>query len=204
LAKVIALTVLIGLGGAYLAARSCMSAADDAHSPRVADAAGFARMCAAFLHSGDVDAALAAGRKAIELDPRNVGAHVGLGDALAAAKAWRDALASYREAARLEPNLVAAHRGAANALGALDDLPGAERELRECVRLAPDDAESHMNLASNLGVQRRFAEAIDEMKRADELGSQRSDWTYPTKDWIAEFERELLEHGDAPKPPVER
>jgi len=156
------------------------------------------------LASGDLGDALAAARRAVEIDPGNVDAHLCLGDALAAMKVWPDALASFREAARLRPNSFQSHRGAAHALSALDDTPGAERELRECVRLAPDDAASHANLASNLALQKRFAEAIAEMKRADELASQRTDWKYPTKDWIAEFERELLEHGDAPETPPER
>lgn len=156
------------------------------------------------LANGELGEALVAAHKAVEIEPRDFSARVCMGEVLAAMKQWPDALESFRKAALLEPNWYPAHRGAAQALSALDDTSGAERELHECVRIAPNDAESHMNLASNLAVQKRFAEAIEEMKRADELGSQRPDWKYPTKEWIAEFERELLEHGDAPDSPVER
>jgi tetratricopeptide (TPR) repeat protein len=204
IAHVLVLTLLVGGGGALWAVRSCAPPPDDAHSPRAADAAGFAQMSAVFLRSGDVDAAVAAGRTAIELDRRNVEAHLNLGDALARKSEWNEALANYREALRLRPECVEAHFGIGQASNALDDTQGAEHAFRECIRLRPDYAEAHMNLASNLAVQERFAEAIEEMKRANELGSQRADWKYPTKDWIAEFERELLEHGDAPKSPVER
>jgi cytochrome c-type biogenesis protein CcmH/NrfG len=156
------------------------------------------------LARGDLDAATDEARDAVVSDPRNPEAQLCLADVIAARSNWREALERYREAARLDPDSFPAHRGAANALNALEDTPGAERELRECLRLSPDDAKTHMNLASNLAVQGRFTEAIAEMKRAHELGSRDGNWSYPTHEWIAEFERELAEQGDTSTRPTKR
>lgn len=158
-------------------------------------------LCRTLLARGDLDAATDEARDAVVSDPRNPEAQLCLADVIAARSNWREALERYREAARLDPDSFPAHRGASDALNALEDSLGAERELRECLRLAPDDAKTHMNLASNLAVQGRFSEAISEMKRAHELGSRDGNWTYPTHEWITEFERELAEQGGEPKHP---
>jgi lipoprotein NlpI len=71
----------------------------------------FVRQAQAALKSGDIDAALAAARKAVEADPKAPASHFVLGEALAAQRKHPEAIAAYTRALELDPKyLIAADR----------------------------------------------------------------------------------------------
>jgi WD40 repeat protein/tetratricopeptide (TPR) repeat protein len=62
-------------------------------------------------------------------------------------------------------------------------------EYRAAIRRRPDFAEAYCNLGLLLGKQGDYAEALEMRRKGHELGSQRSDWKYPSAQWVAHAER---------------
>jgi lipoprotein NlpI len=76
-----------------------------------ADIDEFVKQARAALKSGDVDAALAAARKAVEADPKAPAGHFVLGEGLAVQRKHPEAIAAYTQALELDPKyLIAADR----------------------------------------------------------------------------------------------
>ena len=61
--------------------------------------------------------------------------------------------------------------------------------IRAAIRLEPAYAEAHCNLGHSLRQTGRYAEALEELRRGDELGSKRPDWRYPSAEWVRQCER---------------
>jgi Flp pilus assembly protein TadD len=127
------------------------------------------RLGAALLFCGWPVGAAQAFRDAARISPGMAEAHLGLGEALARRRRWREAGAAFREAARLLPHSVEARgnlvlalwhgRLPADALGALHDLS----------RLRPDQAELHLLRGALLLEMGRPAEAIAALRWAARL-----------------------------------
>ena len=127
----------------------------------------------------DVELSIAEFKQAIALDPNFALAHVGISDSYAVMPSYaymsgRDATplakAAAKQALQLDPNLAEAH--ASYAAAPYFDLSWSESasEYRRAIELNPNVATNHYGYALNfLLPQKRFDEAIAEVKRALEL-----------------------------------
>jgi tetratricopeptide (TPR) repeat protein len=124
-------------------------------------------------HSREADetleAAVAAGRRAIELRPNDEWAHFQLGLALAEQGNPHEAVAEWRTAIRLRPGHVEAHSNLATALSRQGKLDEAMDEWRETIRLNPELAYAHSGKGGVLRDQGKFDEAIATYREAMRL-----------------------------------
>lgn len=95
------------------------------------------------LASGDVPAALAAARAAVDKRPRSHEAHYQLGRALLASGHPQPAAEALRQACRLAPRQWRNHLRLATALMELGDWRQARAELEQAERLAPRESDVH-------------------------------------------------------------
>ena len=126
-------------------------------------------------------AAVAYFNQAIEEDPNYAQAYSGLADTYALLGDWqyavmtpRDALPKAKAAAvkalELESGLGEAHNSLAFCLDGFDwDFESAEKEFRRAIELNPSYATAHHWYAWHLALVGRNAEAITEMKKAQDL-----------------------------------
>ena len=91
-------------------------------------------------------------RAALRLDPENVKAHFGLGNALREQGKLDEAAALYRAAIRIKPDFGPAHHNLAYILLQQGNVDGAIAEGRESLRLQPDAVAVPGNLAWLLAV----------------------------------------------------
>jgi tetratricopeptide (TPR) repeat protein len=114
--------------------------------------------------------------RAAELEPTSGAVHRFLGDCHAANNMSRAAIAAYRTAIRLNPRDAAAM----SALGCLFEAQGENPEIslvfcRESVGLAPENALFRYRLGQQFFKQNRLSEALQEFRKAQELGYDASD-----------------------------
>lgn len=133
--------------------------------------------------------ALEAFREATRLKPELVRAHQNLGVALSRVSRLPESTAAYQRVVDLRPDDAIAHYDFGNALSDQGRYVEAEAAFRRSISLKPDFAESHCNLATVLQCQGEFKQALAEFKRGHELGSRRSNWSYPSEHWITECQR---------------
>jgi serine/threonine-protein kinase len=115
-------------------------------------------------------------REAIRLKPDLAAAHSNLGLALAAQGKLEQAVAAYKEAIRLRPSFPSTHYNLGNALVRLGRLAKATASYAEAIRLKPDYGEAHMNRGSALTELGKFRQALDALRKAQELCARRPDW----------------------------
>jgi Flp pilus assembly protein TadD len=136
---------------------------------------------------GQFDAAVAAFREAIRLDPASAEAHLGLGQVLQQKKDAAGAAAAFAAAEQLNRKKADAQaaefaRSAGLAKLAGGDLAGALERLREAVRLAPEDAQAHAQLARALQKAGARAEAEKHLTEARRLAPWLAARTDPQED----------------------
>jgi serine/threonine-protein kinase len=108
-----------------------------------------------------LDAAIAALRETIKIQPKNVGAHFSLGSALGRQGKHDEAIAAYGEVIRLQPDHVGAHINLGGILCDIKhDYDGALVAFREALRLQPDAAGAHGNVGEVLAIQGKLDEAL--------------------------------------------
>ena len=90
--------------------------------------------------------AVAACKKAIELDPKSAAAHTNLGVALRDSKDVAGAIAACKKAIELDPKCVAAHNNLGSRLRDGKDLPAAVAAYKKAIELDPKSVEAHINL----------------------------------------------------------
>jgi protein O-GlcNAc transferase len=130
------------------------------------DAAVLRRLGDAQFSLGDMDAAAATFRKAIELDPRHPRAHNNLGRTLARVQEREAAVASFRRALALDPGYAIAHNNLGICLGQSGDLEGACECYARAIALNPRFAEAHSNRGNVLLLLDRPQEALASHERA--------------------------------------
>ncbi len=102
------------------------------------------------LLSTDPDSAMATLRQAVELEPSDVVALTGLGDAHKALEQFAKATEYYQRALALNPSHVTAIHNQALSYKLNDQLPLALSQYEQALVLAPDSAEIHYNYANAL------------------------------------------------------
>jgi tetratricopeptide (TPR) repeat protein len=154
------------------------------------------RLADALIHLAKPDEAIAEYREAARLAPGDHESRTELANALKGIGKVADAVAEYRKAIQLKPDYAIAHFNLGIALGLQGRLDDVVVEFREAIRLQPDHAEAHCNLGQVLETQGKFREALAERRTGHALGSKRSDWPYPSDQWVRRAERfvELEEH----------
>jgi Flp pilus assembly protein TadD len=108
---------------------------------------------------GKHEEAVAAFRRAIQLNPRYVAAHLQLGTTLAQLNRLEDALAELRTAARLDPRNGEVPFRIANCLRQAGRQEEAVAAYFESIRIEPGVVESWLNLGVTLAGLERFEEA---------------------------------------------
>jgi tetratricopeptide (TPR) repeat protein len=114
--------------------------------------------------------AVAALRKATELDPKNEAAYYNLGITLRDQQKLEDAVRAFRKALELDPNSAKAHTSLGVALSEQRKLDEAVAAYRKAIELDPNDAyAAHNNLGNALRHQRKLDEAVAAFRKAIEL-----------------------------------
>jgi len=122
-----------------------------------------------FAQLGRLDEGIAILKRAIELDPNNVGAHINLGFAYLS-KRWLDqAIKEYKRAVELDPNNVGAHVTLGTAYLRRGWLDKAITELKRAVELDPSNVEVHVNLGNAYDMKGWTDQAIATYERAIDL-----------------------------------
>ena len=145
----------------------------------------------------DYAAAEAEFRAAIRLKPNDPTALCCLGEALRNQGKIEEALAQDGAALKLLPDepIIRYDRGLALFVqGKIDE---AMAEYRAAIRLAPGLAYAHYDLGQVLLLKQpgRVREALEELRRGDELGSKVPGWTYPSAEWVRRAERMVALEG---------
>lgn len=115
------------------------------------------------LRRGELDAAEAALRRAIERDAAVAAYHNDLGNALQDRGKLNDAIACYRRALRLHPGFAEAWNDLGTARYARGELEAARECYRQALRLRPDHLVAHANLGAvcrKLGLLREARQAL--------------------------------------------
>jgi predicted O-linked N-acetylglucosamine transferase (SPINDLY family) len=124
---------------------------------------------AALKNQGKLDEALAAYRKAIEIEPDLVEASYNLGNALKTLGRLDEAVVAYRHTIRIRPGLLQAHCNLGNALCDQGQPDEAVAAFRQAIRIKPDHANAHLNLGSTLSEQGKIEEAVAACREAIRL-----------------------------------
>jgi tetratricopeptide (TPR) repeat protein len=124
---------------------------------------------AALVNKGQYAAAIPEWKKALEMQPDDVGAHFNFGETLMRAGKTEDGIAQLEESIRLNPDFAEARNNLGVALGRLGRNQESENQLRLAIQENPAYAEAHHNLGSTLLVENRLAEARQEFTKALEL-----------------------------------
>ena len=126
-------------------------------------------------NKGQIDEAVAAWKKVLELDPDDARAHNNLGILIRKKGDLDGAIVEYRAALRLDPNDVAAHVNLGAALGEKGDWEGGIAEERQAVSLNPRAVEAHTYLGLGLGSKGDLDGAIAQYHEALRLNPNYAD-----------------------------
>lgn len=113
-----------------------------------------------FGQSGQLDNALAANKKAVQLAPNDSYSHNNLSLTLNKLNMLEEAEVSAREAIKLKPDLFEAHINLGKTLQGLGRLAEAEVSYRKTIELKPDFIDAHYNLGVVLDTLGRLDEAL--------------------------------------------
>ena len=106
---------------------------------------------------------------ALTMEPDDVGAHVNLGNALAAQGRVNEAVQQYERALQGSPNDATAHNNLGMALAEQGKLEEAVRHYEQALEWKPDFAAAHGGLGNALAAQGKLDEAISHYERALQL-----------------------------------
>lgn len=110
--------------------------------------------------------AVAAFRKALEIDPSVGELHFNLGILLTNLNRTDEAINSYKKALNLKPDLTDAHYNLGSAFQSQDKFDQAAKSYQKAIVLEPGFFEALVNLGVVLQEQSKLAEAIDVYRRA--------------------------------------
>jgi serine/threonine-protein kinase len=126
----------------------------------------YTRLAGLFYEQGRKADAVAASRKAAELNPKSAALRSDLGAALLQQGNWREAAAAYREALALDPKQVLSHNNLGVVLRQLGQAKEAEAEFRRAVEIDPRYKASQNNLGAVLLQEGKLDEAEAAFRQA--------------------------------------
>jgi protein O-GlcNAc transferase len=133
------------------------------------DAEAHGNLAAVLRARGQLDAAVASGRRALQIKPDFAEAHNNLGVALKDIGQLDEAVASFTRALEIKPGFIEAHNNLGGALRELGRLDEAVACYRNVLDIKPDFAEAHNNLGLALKDLGQFDDAEASYRRALEL-----------------------------------
>jgi Flp pilus assembly protein TadD len=140
------------------------------------------------LNQGKIGEAIAAFRKAIQLDPNDSIYHNNLGLALKNQGKIEEAIAAYRKAIQIDPNSANTHHNLGVALKKQGKIEEAIAAYRKAIQLDPNDSMYHNNLGLAFDEQWKKDEAISSIQKAIQLDPNNQ--TY--KDNLKEVRKNIL------------
>ena len=184
--------------------------------PLMDDLARFVEGAQAYIIAGDeasqggnVERALAAYRKAIEIDPQSALAHYKLGAFLGQRRADEEAMVYLRKAVTLDPDYRDAHFNLATALSRLGRLDEALHHFDQVLASNPEDLQARLRKAIILKTQGRLAPALAALETIlaaepthGEAHAQRTAWLL--EQGRLDEAQERLVTALSPPPPPER
>jgi tetratricopeptide (TPR) repeat protein len=135
-------------------------------NPRFVDDVSLWRSGMAFMDAGDSRNAGERFREALELNPRNIKAHICLGNTLEASGSNDEALIHYKEAVRLDSASAIGHINVGNISLKQKDLAGAIAEYEIALKLDPDNVYAQYNLGQCYAATDRYPEALVQLSAA--------------------------------------
>ncbi len=136
----------------------------------VADVPGSARahgeLAVLLRKAGQLDAAVAEGSKAIELDPTLAAAYYNRGLAYDSGHQLTRALADYAKAVELAPGFAEAYNNRGRILGILGKYQEALADLSRAIELRPGDAQAYVNRGNVNAARGRPVQAVADYTRA--------------------------------------
>jgi tetratricopeptide (TPR) repeat protein len=108
-------------------------------------------------------------RESLQQQPDSLNALVQLGMALMCLEQWTNAAAVLERAVTLKPDFGAAHHNLGVARSRAGDIAGSIKAFRDALRCTPGDVNALIALAEELANAGQVAEAIECVKRAEEL-----------------------------------
>ncbi|MEG4330949.1 tetratricopeptide repeat protein [Microcoleus sp. AT9_A2] len=137
------------------------------------------------VEEGNLEGAIAAFRRAIELNPDLSWSHHNLGEALAKLGQFEEAIAAFRRSIKLKPDFSWSYHHLGDALDRQQQWEEAVAAFRKAIELDADHFGSYCGLGQSLVKLGQLDEAIAAYRRASELE--------PEADWIQYKLREVLE-----------
>jgi tetratricopeptide (TPR) repeat protein len=118
---------------------------------------------------GQVDAAIAHYRKALEIKPDDAVAYYNLGTVLKGRGQVDAAIAHYQKALEIKPDYAEAHNNLGNILKGIGQVDAAIAHYQSALKIKPDDAEAHNNLGVALADRGQIDTAIVHFQRVLEI-----------------------------------
>ena len=141
------------------------------------------------LETKEYDEAIKIHEKAVKLDPTERVYWFNLGQAYREKGDVENTIHAFRQALACDPeHAVSNYQLATYLLRMKGDASSALPLLEKTIALDSEYAEAWCNRGSCLQRMGRWAEALDSMRKGHELGSKRPDWSWPSPQWLAQFE----------------
>jgi Flp pilus assembly protein TadD/roadblock/LC7 domain-containing protein len=135
-------------------------------NPRFVDDVSLWRSGMALMDAGDTLSAGERFREALALNPRNLKAHICLGNTLEASGNNDEALTHYKEAVRLDSASAIAHINVGNISLKRNDFIGAIAEYEAALKLEPNNVYAEYNLGLCYAATDRYSEALVHLSAA--------------------------------------
>ncbi|NDJ19500.1 tetratricopeptide repeat protein [Myxacorys almedinensis] len=148
------------------------SPVDDRYDVGLTDPAYYINLGKELRSSNKPNDAIAAYRRAIQIDLGSAEAYHELGNVLSGQRRSEEAIAAYRRAIQINPQDATAYDGLGNALSEQKRTEEAIAAYRRAIQVEPQDATAYAGLGNALMEQRRITDAIAVYQQALTLSKQ--------------------------------